>query len=628
MSRGDNVQTISTGSRSTLRACVAVSMLLLGGTGANAQPVPAMFRGGPSSRGIIVTTGVDRLGGLAWRFKTAGPIRSSPTVAEGVLYVGSSDGCVYALEARTGTQLWRRRIGSPVGGAPLVTRSRVVVLSRDNRILALRRSDGSQVWEFQGGVDLPLSWGWEGWDYLLASPVLAGDLVLAGTGDGKLYALDLDDGTVRWDFPTQGRVRSAPTVVDNNAYLGSGDGVIYGISLESGKEVWRFETAGHRLDASDWGFDRTQIYSSPTYADGLLYIGSRDASLYAVQISTAETLWTVQDGTAWVISSPAVNEGSVISARSSSGRIRALDARTGVERWSVATGGYVFSSPMIVGSTAYIGSGDGRVYALETSTGAVQWIYQTGGGIFSTPAVWEGIVYIGSDDGYLYALETTKGPQPVMTVYWDSTFATRSVWGRREKHKLVRDYFENLGYDVLDSAGLYAFLSTRIADGVPSAVVMAMDAVPSTIAKPDEECLLRGYLESGGKVVWMGLPPLVFVRDSSGRIAGVDRDRPSRLLGVDHRVWNTDEYGVSITHEGRQWGLTAPWVGMACVAPTADVVVLAQDELGRAAAWAKNYGGGAGTGYVFVRMGYDSAYLDEVRMVAEYGLLRARSASP
>jgi hypothetical protein len=63
------------------------------------------------------------------------------------------------------------------------------------------------------------------------------------------------------------------------------------------------------------------------------------------------------------------------------------------------------------------------------------------------------------------------------------------------------------------------------------------------------------------------------------------------------------------------------------VAADQPLTVLAVDEIGRAAAWAKSYGGAPGTGFVFVRFGSDSAYLDELRRVVEYGILRAAAAS-
>jgi outer membrane protein assembly factor BamB len=451
----------------------ALAALCVIPTAGLAQSAPAMFRGGPEHRGVTDTRGLERLGGLAWRFETAGPVRSSPVVADGVVYFGSADGHLYAVDAATGAQRWRYEAGAPVGGAPLVTETLVVFVDRANRIHGLRRESGDRRWLVEGGPDLPLAWGWEGWDYLLASPTLAGGVVLAGTGDGFLNAIELERGEVRWRFRTGGRIRSAPAVHDGVVYVAAGDGVVYGLTLAAGVEVWRFETRGAGLRAVDFGYDRTQIYSSPAVVDGVLYIGSRDASLYAVDLATGEARWTFEDGSAWVIASPAVHGATVYSARSSSGRVRALDAQSGEERWAVETGGLVFSSPVLVDGTVYVGSGDGRIYAFDAATGEQRWLYHTDGAVVSTPAVWEGMLYVGSDDGYLYALQRTLGPQPRLAVYWDDSLMSRAVWGRSEDHRQPADYFRDVGYEPLDSTGLRAFLAERVDDAVPSVPLSA-----------------------------------------------------------------------------------------------------------------------------------------------------------
>lgn len=609
--------------------CVAAVLTCPGTANALfAQPAPAMFRGGPAQQGVTDTRGLERLGGLAWRFGTGGPVRSSPTVVGGVVYFGSSDGHVYAVDAATGALRWFHDAGAPVGGAPLVTDTRVVFVDRANRIHAVRRDAGEPLWRVIGGPDLPLPWGREGWDYLMASPVLAGELVLAGTGDGNLYAVSLEDGAVRWRFGTGGRIRSAPAVHEGVAYVGAGDGIVYGVALNDGTEVWRFETEGHGLDAADWGFDRRQIYASPTIVDGVLYVGSRDASLYAVDLASGQPRWTFKDGTTgWIMASPAVSQGRVFSARSSGGRVRAVDLEAGTELWVFQTGGFVYSSPAVVGSTMYVGGGDGHIYAFDAATGDRRWTYRTGRGVFSTPAVWEGRLFVGSDDGFLYALEGTDGPAPRTAVFWDESMMSRAVWGANETHERVVEYFRERGYEALDSAGLEGFLAERLTDGAPSVVLIAMDAIPASVAQPNDQALLRRYLDRGGKVVWMGLPPLVVLRDENGQVTGVDRSRPTALLGVDHDGWDSDEYAVRITAAGHRWGLDTPWVGPASVGPDAAVTALAVDELGRAASWVKGYGGGPGTGFVFVRYGTEKAYLDELRRVVEYGILRAPVAA-
>ncbi len=104
------------------------------------------------------------------------------------------------------------------------------------------------------------------------------------------------------------------------------------------------------------------IRSSPVVMHGLVYVGSDDHSLYA------------------------------------------LDASTGQKRWSYQTGGTIQdSSPAVANGLVYVGSADDGLYALDTSTGQKHWSYQTGGFIDSSPTVADGVIYVGSADDSLYA---------------------------------------------------------------------------------------------------------------------------------------------------------------------------------------------------------------------------------
>ncbi|MDX1739873.1 MAG: PQQ-binding-like beta-propeller repeat protein [Rhodothermales bacterium] len=587
-----------------------------------AQPVPAMFRGQPAPSGEIDTRGLDRLGGVVWRFDAGSAVRSSPVVAEGVVYVGTSAGELHALDAASGAARWTTSVESAIGGAPLVTGTFVVCVDRANRIHAVDRLTGQKEWVVEGDPDLPLEWGLEGWDYILSSPVLADSLVVVGTGDGIVRAIHLASGKVHWQFETGGRIRSSAFVDDGVAYVGSGTGILHGLSVRDGSEVWRFETAGASWKSADWGFDRKQMYSSPTIREGVLYVGSRDAALYAIDVESRDTVWTFVDGTSWVVSSPAVAGGRVISARSGSLKIRSIDLESGDGEWSVTTGGYVFSSPRIVGSTVFVGSGDGKLYALDAATGEERWSYRTEGAIYSTPAIWDGRLYVGSDDGFVHALKSTDGPQPARAVYWDEDLRETAVWGGQDEHRRVADYFDDAGYEMLDAAALDSFLTVRLDDRVPSVIVAAMDAVPESVVSPSgQSSLLRRYLNVGGKVVWLGLPPLLLERNQDGQITGVSRDAPTALLGVSHASWNADEYPIAPTAEGRKWGLRSRWIGVGGIDPAEPVTVLATDEVGRSAMWVQSYGGPSGTGFVSVRMGYEDSYLEELKSVAEYGVM-------
>ena len=106
-----------------------------------------------------------------------------------------------------------------------------------------------------------------------------------------------------------------------------------------------------------------------------------------------------------VYSSPAVVKG-VVYVGSDDGNVYALNASNGTVLWRYLTGGSVYSSsPAVVNGVVYVGSFDSNVYALNASNGTLRWRYLTGGyPVYSSPVVVKGVVYVGSDDGNVYAL--------------------------------------------------------------------------------------------------------------------------------------------------------------------------------------------------------------------------------
>ena len=94
-------------------------------------------------------------------------------------------------------------------------------------------------------------------------------------------------------------------------------------------------------------------------------------------------------------------------------RLYALDTGTGELYWDYTTGGIIDSSPIIAEGVVYFGSQDTILYALNAQTGEQLWSYTTGGNILSTPTVANGLVYVGSNDRSLYAFRQvyTKGNQ-------------------------------------------------------------------------------------------------------------------------------------------------------------------------------------------------------------------------
>ena len=593
--------------RTPLPGAAAVVWLLGSAAAVAAAQTPpadtATFRFDNKHTGVAPGPAGPALDGLRWKFGTKGPVRSSPVLAAGLVIFGSGDGNLYALEAGSGRERWRQALGGAVASAPAVSGGLVVATARERVVSAVDLETGRPRWRFETDKDLPFEWEWDFW---LSSPTISGKNVYVGSGDGNLYALELSTGRKLWQFPTGGRVRSTPAVDGGVVYVGSMDGKLYALDAATGRSIWTFETEGVRIDQQEAGFDRRSIVSSPAVSGDLVFVGSRDARLYAVDRKTGRERWRFghkidsMEGTpefSWVLGSPALSDGLVLTGSSDGHFFNAIEAGPGKEVWRFKTPENVLSSGALAGGQVFFGCEDGHLFALDAKSGVERWRFRTGAAVVSSPAVSGGVVYFGSDDGFFYALATgpeKPGARTRRAVYWKDVGEKRWFQG----NVAVKDYFVGAGYELLDEPGVARFLA-ETSRAERSVVVAAGDSLPAeTLAGPPEATPLRKYLAAGGRIVWLGLPIDGIERDpKTGQAIRFDPSRTTRLLGVRHELGRSDWMGATATAEGRRWGLPDWYVGGFAVPPEDVSTVLALDEFGLASSWVKTYGA-PGSGFV------------------------------
>ncbi len=256
---------------------------------------------------------------------------------------------------------------------------------------------------------------------VLSSPAVAGDTVYVASNDGFLYALAAADGQQRWRFATGARVTSSPAVAGGIVYVNSYDGNVYAVDAATGTKRWQFATLGehrfmaphlngalplHEMMPDPWDF----FLSSPAVSNGVVYIGSGDRNVYALDAASGRLRWKFRTGNV-VHSSPAVSNGMVYVG-SWDAYFYALDAASGAVKWKFKTGEDrviynhvgIQSSPAVAGGVVYFGSRDAHVYALDATTGRRKWVFKTVGGAWasSSPAVAGGRVYFGEGSSGLY----------------------------------------------------------------------------------------------------------------------------------------------------------------------------------------------------------------------------------
>jgi eukaryotic-like serine/threonine-protein kinase len=622
--------------------CVGSSVLCAAAQSIPADAAPAaMFRNSPTRSGVFEDSGSGNYSGVLWRKQTAGAVRSSPIIAGGIVVIGSSDGNLYALGAKTGHEEWRFAADSAVASTAAIASGRVFFSSHAGTFYAVKFEDGTLLWKTRFGPDVPRAYEHEtgehlatyDGDFLLSSAAVFNDTVVVGGGDGFVYALNAQSGRLRWKFRTAGRVRSSPAVSQGIVYVGSYDGSLYAIAFDSGKLIWRYDTKGRSLNSADFGFDRRSILSSPSVSDGTVYVGSRDSHLYAIDAATGKLKWLcdyeTNDNMTWAVSSPAVR-GELVYMGTADGRfVHALRTADGRELWRFRMPGRVWSSPAIAGSKLYITDQSGGLYAVDANVGNESWHFQTGASIQSSPAEAGGMIYFGSNDGGVYAIRADGVQQLRRAVYWDAETARVSVGIDLEiaykNFATVRDFFQARGYEVLSSSTVEGWLAGRKSDRAPSVVVFPTDILPVQLAGADPaHGPFRQYLDSGGKIVWLGdFPPLLLnlmVDHDTITGSSIRWDDSSKLLGIAMKGGLKNEFGNNqVTPAGRDWGLPDWWLGTWDLPPSNEMVALSLDDREYAGAWVKNYGGAPGTGFVYIGLGsWNGEMLQHLALLSEY----------
>jgi eukaryotic-like serine/threonine-protein kinase len=412
----------------------------------------AMFRGNPQHTGIYDSTGPTQSSAVKWKFHTGGSVISSPAIANGMVYVGSGDHNLYAIDL-DGTLKWKFKTKSRVASSPAVANGVVYCASWDGVFYAVDAVTGQSKWQFQTGGEhrftathlhgsLPATESMpDPFDVYLSSPAVWHDAVYFGSGDNNVYALDAGTGKVKWKFKTGDVVHASPAISDGTLYIGSWDSYFYALDASTGKEKWRFKT-GEDADTHN----QVGIQSSAAVADGIVYFGCRDSNFYALDADTGKQKWKFNNKGSWVISSPAVQNGKVYFATSDTGLLYAFDAQSGTQISSWSSKQWpMFSSPAIAGGMMYIGSEEGKLMAVNLASHEQSWILRTDassqngptytkpdgtpnydaafsddfyddmqigvgkllsvGAIFSSPVIADNVLYVGSTDGNLYALK-------------------------------------------------------------------------------------------------------------------------------------------------------------------------------------------------------------------------------
>jgi eukaryotic-like serine/threonine-protein kinase len=278
---------------------------------------------------------------------------ATPTVDGGVIYLACLNGIVYALN-ESGDIKWQFNTGAPIESSPTVYKDHIYIANTGGHIFSIDKTIGPDpltgdiIWDYPGA-------GISGTGKFVSSIAIGDPYLFVGSiSDSSMYCIYLTPPTFdppltphvgypRWWFKTNGNIFSSPAAYAGYCIFGSMDNYVYCLdtSIQPFDPVspttvprvyWKFHTS-------------SQVLSSPLPYNQVVYVGSNDQNLYAINM---------------------IN---------------------GSMKWKFSTNGLIKSSPVAYGKTIFVGSYDKNIYGIDTATGTLKWNVNTNGNIECSPIV-------------------------------------------------------------------------------------------------------------------------------------------------------------------------------------------------------------------------------------------------
>jgi len=370
--------------------------------------------------------------GPRWTAKLGGSIYAPAAVRDGVAYLGSTTGLLYAVRISDGSFAWVFVAGRAIHGEAIATDDNLYFVCDNGYLFKLDRRTGKEVWRYDLGderVPRPLPHqvldkigvGEFDFDAYAPRPVLDGGVVYVGAGDGSFHAIEAEAGKRIWRFENRSSTKAEGTpwdtlassknrttaVLDHDRVIfGSFDHHVYALDRRTGKLLWTKDT-------------RAEVTSSPVVIGGRLIIGNRGGLLAALDPATGSVVWRATLWGSSVESTPIpAAEGLFLIGSSDLRRTSLIDSKDGRVVWRTDVYGVAWARPAAsekfvyqcaFGFLPYDIRHRGGVVAMDRATGAVAWRWPSPDcdralitGFVAAPVLADHTLLVGGLDGNLY----------------------------------------------------------------------------------------------------------------------------------------------------------------------------------------------------------------------------------
>ena len=398
------------------------------------QEAPAQTKPGPA---LSMKADFRSMPVVRWRFRTDHPIISSPVIDGGIVYFGSIDSTLYALDLQSGKIKWTLKTNGEIRSSVIIDNNKVYLAGGNGVLSCIDKNDGSVAWQtiFNATAMFMAERRYDFADYYHSTPLIDDNTIYIGSGNGRMNAYACQTGALLWSFRAGDIIHNRPVISQNKLIFGSFDGYVYALDKDDGELMWKFKSVGHQY------FPTGEVQGSPAIAGKTLFIGARDYNLYALNTQTGTANWNISFKRGWALSAT-VSDSIVYIGTSDDRVLIAADTRDGRELWRTAVKYNIFGGCSFTMGMVYVGTIWGKLFAIDKRTGKIAWEFATDGhvvhrstyydanenfrkeigsilrspvewieaeykmgGIFSTPAISDDMIVITTTEGLVYGLK-------------------------------------------------------------------------------------------------------------------------------------------------------------------------------------------------------------------------------
>lgn len=336
-----------------------------------------------------------------------GRITSGPIIAQNQIFTLDAAAQVSAFSL-DGARLWRQDLTlrgeaseDGFGGGVAFGDGVLAAATGFGEVVAMDPSNGEIIWRQE--LDAPVR----------AAPTISNGMVYVVSRNDQAFAIDLENGRISWRIagidPDAGVVGGAsPATIDGLVVLPFASGEVVGTLARNGRRAWTTVISGGRR-----GHVRarlTDITGDPVIANDTVFVANQSGRLVALDRRSGDRIWSVNDGSL----GPALPVGGSLFFVSDQAVLKRLDAADGKEQWAVQLpqypdpnkrkSSYLHTGPVLVGGRLLVASGDGVIRSFDPTTGEELGVTPLGGGgATAQPAIAQGNVFVITRDGTLFA---------------------------------------------------------------------------------------------------------------------------------------------------------------------------------------------------------------------------------